>query len=195
MKFLKQIHGALALAMLLPVMARADAVLNECSQPALEAALAAGGRITVNCDGTLVISNTIIVSTNAYVDATGHRVTLASLSGTNAVRLFTVNTARLSLINFTLTGGRSTNGGAIYNDRGFLELENCAFSNNVALGANGGTGAQGESHGGVQRGEDGKNGGNGRSDDEQRAQGQFFHHGLFVFPVGAAARSGTTASA
>jgi len=163
MKFLKQIHGALALAMLLPVMARADAVLNECSQPALEAALAAGGRITVNCDGTLVISNTIIVSTNAYVDATGHRVTLASLSGTNAVRLFTVNTARLSLINFTLTGGRSTNGGAIYNDRGFLELENCAFSNNVALGANGGTGAQGESHGGVQRGEDGKNGGNGRS--------------------------------
>src|SRR5262245_28346857 len=115
-----RICRAVALATLLPMMARADAVLNECSQPALEAALAFGGRITVNCDGTLLISNTVVVRTNAYLDATGHRVTLTSLGGTNAVRLFTVNTASLALINFTLTGGKSTNGGAIYNDRGFL---------------------------------------------------------------------------
>jgi len=163
MKSLTRISGALALATLLPATARADAVLNECTQPALETALAAGGRITVNCDGTLVISNTVIVSTNAFVDATGHRLTIASLTGTNAVRLFTVNTgASLALINMTLTGGRSTNGGAIYNNRGFLTLEGCVLSNNIALGVNGGAGARGGDSD-FQSGGKGKGGGNGRS--------------------------------
>ena len=40
MNTLIRTSGALALAALLPAMARADAVLNECSQPALETALA-----------------------------------------------------------------------------------------------------------------------------------------------------------
>ena len=162
MKPLVQIASAfaLALAALLPGMARADAVLNEPTQAALEAALAIGGRITVNCDGTLTISNT--VSNAAYVDATDHRLTLTSLGGTNAVRLFTVNTgANFSLINFTLTGGRSTNGGAIYNNRGFLTLENCVLSNNLAVGASGGNGSRGENSD-FQNGGKGRNGGNGR---------------------------------
>lgn len=163
MNTLKRTSGALALAALLPAMARADSVLNECSQPALETALASGGRITVNCDGTLLISNTVSVTTNAYVDATGHRVTISSLGGTNAVRLFTVNTgASFSLINFMLTGGRSTNGGAIYNNRGFLTLENCVLSNHLAMGASGGTGGRG-GNSDFQSGGKGRNGGNGRS--------------------------------
>ena len=158
-----RIGSALALSALLPVMARADAVLDECSPSALEAALAEGGRITVNCDGTLVISNTINVTTDAYVDATDHRLAITSLAGTNAVRLFTVNTgANLSLINLTLTGGRSTNGGAIYNNRGFLTLENCVLSNNIAIGANGGAGSRGKDND-FQTAGRGSGGGNGRS--------------------------------
>ncbi|HEU0009372.1 MAG TPA: immunoglobulin domain-containing protein [Verrucomicrobiae bacterium] len=158
-----RITWVLALAALLPAAALADAVLNECSQPALETALAAGGRITVNCDGTLLISNTVSVTTNAYVDATGHRVTISSLGGTNAVRLFTVNTgASFSLINFMLAGGRSTNGGAIYNNRGFLTLENCVLSNHLAMGASGGTGGRGGDSD-FQSGGKGRSGGNGRS--------------------------------
>jgi hypothetical protein len=163
MKLLERISWVLAIAAFLPSMARADAVLNECSQPALETALAAGGRITVNCDGTLLISNTVSVTTNAYVDGTGHRLTITSLGGTNAVRLFTVNTgANFSLINFTLTGGRSTNGGAIYNNRGILTLESCVLSNHLAIGASGGNGGRGGDSD-FQVGGKGRNGGNGRS--------------------------------
>src|SRR5262245_32292198 len=52
--------GAAMIWLLLGVLppARADAILNECSHAALESALGIGGTITVNCDGTLVLSNT-----------------------------------------------------------------------------------------------------------------------------------------
>src|SRR5437899_1962912 len=69
----------LLLCALLPATVRADAILNECSQPALESALGVGGVITVNCDGTLVLSNTVTVASDAVLDATGHRLTISSL--------------------------------------------------------------------------------------------------------------------
>ena len=156
----------LSLATFLPAAARADAILNECSQLALESALGVGGLITVNCDGTLVLSNSVTVAHDATLNATGHRLTITSLTGTNAAsttRLFLVNPlVHFSLVNVTLTGGRATNGGAIYNNRGFLSLDSCVLSNNLAIGISGRTGGSGRDSSYLP-GADGRTGGNGQS--------------------------------
>ncbi|MEY2408938.1 MAG: hypothetical protein QOF48_1608 [Verrucomicrobiota bacterium] len=155
----------LAVVALVPRPARADAVLNECSQHALESALAQGGVVTANCDGTLLLTNPITVALSATLNASGHRLTISSPAGTNSTngtRLFQVNPGvSFSLINLTLTAGRATNGGAIYNNRGILSLEDCVLSNNLAIGRSGTGGGRGRSSDRLN-GADGRNGGNGQ---------------------------------
>jgi len=111
----------------------AEGVVNTCDQAGLEEALSGGGMVIFNCDGTIILTNTITISQDTFLDATGYAVTL---SGNNAVRIFTVTPgARLSLVNLTIANGfqGSTNsvcGGAIYNEGGILTAVYCTFASN-----------------------------------------------------------------
>jgi hypothetical protein len=127
----------------------ASTVVTNASQEALEAALASGVPVTLAFDGTVALTNAILVTSNATLDASGRHVTL---DGQNGVRHFVVtNGATLRLINLTLANGRlvgipgQTNqngeaacGGSIYNTGGVLELIACTLTNNHAIGGQGG---------------------------------------------------------
>src|SRR5262245_35766361 len=111
----------------------AEGVVNACDQAGLEEALVDGGTVIFNCDGTIILTNTITISQDTQLDATGYTVTL---SGNSAVRIFNVGPGvRLSLVNLTIANGfqASTNsvcGGAIYNEGGILTATYCTFASN-----------------------------------------------------------------
>lgn len=157
---------AVAVALLLSsqfsVAASASAVLTNCTPAALANALQQGGTVTFMCDGTLTLTNTIVISTNTTLDAGGRNVIL---SGNDAVRLFEVRPNVLFTIEgVTLRNGRdgATNaparrtarGGAIFN-QGRLILANCQVSNCSAVG---GAGRDGQDQAPVD-GENGEAGG------------------------------------
>jgi hypothetical protein len=84
-------------------------------------------------------------------------VTISGSIATNVagVRLFVVNPGvTLTLLNLTISNGRRTNGGAIFN-RGKLVAVDCSFTGNRANGINGAAGKNGSGGG------DGSAGGNG----------------------------------
>jgi len=105
--------------------------------------------------------NTLIISSDTRIDATGHFVTVSTITGTNAtnaVRLFEIEPdVTLEIINLRLADGRSTNGAAIFNGGGFLFATSCVFSNNQAVGFSGRNGADGRSSS-DSSGADGRNG-------------------------------------
>ena len=141
--------ACLALAfLLLPGFSRAQTPVTNCSQAGLVAALAAGGSYTLGCDGVITLSNTLQVTRDTTLDASNHRLMLRGLtqSGlTNVIRLFLVHPGvRLTLINLQLADGHGTNGAAIYNNRGFVTLQDCILSNNVASGRSGAKGSDGK---------------------------------------------------
>lgn len=109
----------------------ADTILTNLTQPALVAALAQGGVVRINQSGSLTLSNTISIANQVSLDASTNTVTL---SGNKTFRLFTVlPNARLSLAGLTLTGGQSTNGGALYVNAGAtVILTNCTLTGNSA---------------------------------------------------------------
>jgi len=93
----------------------AQGVVFNCDQADLEQAVAAGGDITFECDGTILITNTIVIEANTTLDATDRSITIASPGATNGVRLFTIlggedenNPVTLTLINVKLADGSST---------------------------------------------------------------------------------------
>jgi hypothetical protein len=103
-------------------------------------ALETGGSVVFACDGVVALSNQIEVANNLWIDGTGHSVTF---SGSNTSRMFSVlSGVGLALTNVTLADGRSTNGGAIYNE-GTVFAQNCRFVNNVAIGSAGANGTNG----------------------------------------------------
>ncbi len=157
--------AGLALAfLLLPIFSRAQTVITDCSPGGLAAALAAGGNFTLECDGVITLSQTLQVTRNTTLDASNHRLMLSGLTQaglTNVIRLFLVNPGvRLTLINLQLANGHGTNGAAIYNNGGFVTLQDCILSNNIASGRNGGNGANGKSSSSGQAGS-GRGGGAG----------------------------------
>lgn len=119
--------------------------LTTCNETNLRNAIASGGSIRFSCDGLIQISQSIVVSNDVILDASGRTVTLRG-SGTN--RIFEVRSnSSLSLINLTLvdgvargaaatatSDGGNGRGGAIVNDGGTLNLLGCVFSNNLAEG-------------------------------------------------------------
>jgi len=148
----------------------ADTVLTSASVSDLRIAMLNGGTITLAFDGTLTLTNTLVVFVNnTVIDATGHSVTI---DGNSSVRIFDVPTnIAFKVINLTLsdgkiTGANGTNGlkgsnggfnggnggtagtganglgGAIRN-LGNCTLDTCILTANTATGGAGGTGGTG----------------------------------------------------
>jgi hypothetical protein len=101
----------------------------------LRQAMANGGRVALAFDGTIALTNAITVGLDTTLDASGHSVTICSQ---NSLRLFGIPTnVTLTLINLALTGGWSTNGGALYIAGGTVNATNCVFSDNDAEASDG----------------------------------------------------------
>jgi hypothetical protein len=139
-------HGSwllLALASILFCLpAYSGGVVTNASQHSLLAAMAGGGAVTFGFDGTIYLTNTIIVSNNTVLDASGQNVTI---SGSNAVQIFIVTSGTtLAMTNLTLINGLAQGapnwftalagcGGAISN-AGTLQMTCCTFISNTAVG-------------------------------------------------------------
>jgi predicted outer membrane repeat protein len=126
------------------------AAVNVCDEASLRAAVAGGGNITFNCDGTIVLSSPLVITQNVTLNATGHNVTI---SGNDQVRIFEVGYGfSLHLINLTISHGlaQGTNGaprqpggnadgGAVWcSNLGTFRAKDCRFFNNRAVGGAGG---------------------------------------------------------
>jgi hypothetical protein len=100
------------------------------TEAALRAALAGGGTVTLACDGVITLGNPLVIATDTKLDGSGHQITL---SGGNAVRVFSVNTnVTLTLLNLTVAAGKSTNGAGIFNAGGTIILSGSVFQTNAA---------------------------------------------------------------
>jgi hypothetical protein len=108
--------------------------VSVCDEPDLRAAIAAGGWIQFGCNGTITITNTIVISNNVILDGS---LVSAAISGGNTVRLFRVlSTGQLTVTNLALVNGTISNtniysdlgpvdGGAIYINGGTVNLIGC----------------------------------------------------------------------
>jgi hypothetical protein len=116
------------------------------------AALAGGGTVSFECDGTVSLTNTITCTTNTLIDGNGHNVVI---SGGNALRLFqletnvTLSMRGLALANGLVVGtngagghpaqnGQDAFGAGILNLGGMLVLNDCWITNHSVLGGKGG---------------------------------------------------------
>jgi hypothetical protein len=135
----------------------------ECTEDDLRAKAESGGDYVFDDDCSITIANgPIIISADTTIDAQGNNVTL---SGNGLNNLFVVTSGTLILTGITLQDGQSTNGGAIYiEEGGIVELTDCIFSNNAAIGTNGISAATNSGSGSLI----GKNGGQGTSADDAR---------------------------
>jgi len=131
--------------------ARASGTVTNCTEANLASALAGGGLVTLTCAGPVAFTSTKVIATNTTIEGPASG---ATISGGNAVRLFTVNPGvTLTLKNLTVANGRlagagrtngasgdSFSGGAIYNNGGTVVALNCPFTGNTVSGGNAGNG-------------------------------------------------------
>lgn len=150
----------------------AQSVVTECTHAELATriaeardTLAGDGLVTFDCDGTIVLTNTIVLPfslieiemygndsitnetellSTLTLDGTGRFITISgptvtNATATNGVRLFLVDSdVTLIVTNINFVNGQSTNGAAIYvSTNAELMAFGCAFSNNVAITTNG----------------------------------------------------------
>jgi hypothetical protein len=114
--------------------ARGSGVVNTPDEAALRAALSGGGLVTFNCDGRIVLTNTLTITNDTTLDASGHAIIL---SGGGAVSVLLIQSpARFIVTNVTIADGAP---GGIHNNSD-ATIIGCTFSNNAAFGsaANGG---------------------------------------------------------
>jgi hypothetical protein len=112
-----------------------SATITECNEGSLRSAVAGGGTVTLACDGTIVLSQPLVIDRDTVIDASGHSVIL---SGGDAVRVFVVSSnVSLTLGGLEISHGRAETGGAILNDGGTVNIVGCVFAQNNALGTNG----------------------------------------------------------
>ncbi len=112
------------------------------SQAGLLAGLAAGGTVTFGSNGTIVLSQTVVISQDTVLDGSGHNVTI---SGSRAVQVLSVKSGvHFSLKNLTIADGLSigSNGsgevaGGFYNGGGTVSIVQCVFAGNAAVGGAG----------------------------------------------------------
>ncbi len=104
--------------------------VTNCTEAVLRAALAGGGTVGFACDGTITLTNTILITTNTVLDGTGHQVTI---SGANAARVFYVSSnVTFTVASLTVAYGQATYGAGIYNDGGTLSASATVFQANTA---------------------------------------------------------------
>ena len=60
----------------LALRASAQVVTNS-TEAALRAALADGGAVTFNCDGTITLTSTIVITNSTVLDCSAHQVTIS----------------------------------------------------------------------------------------------------------------------
>jgi hypothetical protein len=132
--------------------AQAAGTIDTPTQAALETALSGGGVLMFTCNGTIVLTNTLLISHDTILDGNGYAVTI---SGGGNVRIFQVAAG----VNFWLKGltlsdgrvmapngadgsppspGQDALGGAILCQGGNLTLTDCTLSNNFVQGGHGG---------------------------------------------------------
>lgn len=119
--------------------------ITDLTETSLVQALQKGGYIEYGTDGTVLVTNSITISSNAILDGAGHKITI---SGGGAGPMFDVSAGfNFSLNNLTVANTTNNGdpppccvpvtvaayGGAISN-AGTLFVNNCIFSNNVAHG-------------------------------------------------------------
>jgi len=115
----------------------------DCELGALRAALDAGGHIELDCEGTIPVLNTLVVRTNASVDAGQRRITL---DGELRTRVLMVQTnVNFAMSNLTIMRGVADRGGAVFNDGGRLIIAGSTLITNSARG----TAAQPRAEGGA----------------------------------------------
>ena len=127
--------------------AAAEGTITGCNETSLRRALAGGGIVNLDCDGVIVLTNTIFITNHTFLQATGRVV---NISGGGRTRLFVVaSNMSLSLNHLTLSSGqangtnppigemRSSDGGAIYNNHGVVTLLDTVITGHAALGAAG----------------------------------------------------------
>ena len=137
MKSIKTLLAAVALLSFQCAVFSAGVVINT-DETTLRNELAGGGTVTFDCDGVIVLSNTIVIATDTILDASGHNVTI---SGNDATKIFAVNTnvnfvvKNLTLANGLAMGGGDGTGGALCST-GTVQIIQCVFSNNIASGTN-----------------------------------------------------------
>jgi len=164
--------GAAILAIFLTTTFSPATVAADCTDQGLADAIAAGGTTTFDCSGEIEISEAIQVTNAVVLEATAD----LRLVGLGNTRLFEISaTGSLTLSNFTLVGGETTNGGggAIFN-RGTVVLLSCTVTNNTANGPEGRDGRDGRDEG-ENNGDDGQNGVSGK----RTAGGAVYNIGLF----------------
>jgi len=66
--FLLLLHASRALA---------GGVVTNCTDAALRAAMAGGGTVTFACNGTITLTNTIVVASDTLLDSSGRQVTVS----------------------------------------------------------------------------------------------------------------------
>lgn len=129
----------------LPRGVHAAGVVTTNTEAALVAAMAGGGTVSFGFDGTIYLTNTLLVTNTMIIDGTGHSVTI---SGSNAVQIMSIAANfRLVLSNLTLANGwASVSGGAISN-LGILQAYGCMFASNtevIGIGPNDTEGPNGD---------------------------------------------------
>ena len=119
------------------IFARPPVTLSTTNEASLDYAICNDSNITFSVSGTIGITSPLNISSDMVIDGTGQNVTI---SGNSSVSVLVVNPgAQLTLKNLTIANGLTASGGAgIYNNGGFVTVINCTFSNNTALGVNGG---------------------------------------------------------
>ena len=123
-------------------------VVNTPTDAALRAAIAAGGWVSISCNGTITLTNTITLTKNVILDASSVNLIV---SGGGSNRIFyvpagiTLAATNLVVANGLVTTNVSTataDGGAVYNN-GSVILTGCTVTNNSAINSSGGTGRGG----------------------------------------------------
>ena len=120
---------------LFPMFSLAAEPIADCSESNLRQALVNGGTVSFNCDGRIILSETLTISVDTVLDASGRQVTL---SGNAQVRvLHVLPGVHVTLINLKIADGRSSIGAGLYNDDGVVTLINCVVATNQAIGLSG----------------------------------------------------------
>jgi probable HAF family extracellular repeat protein/predicted outer membrane repeat protein len=108
----------------------------DCTEAALDVALAGGGTVTFECGNdpvTIMVTSTKLIETDTVIEGVG----LITLSGGGATGVFAVDwPASLTLTNVTVSSGSAARGGAV-NNSGTLNVINSTLVHNGASGSGG----------------------------------------------------------